>query len=82
MEAKAYNIYNRAVEDGKFEEVEEQNYTNFDVNELFCFTIINDDDGNPEFIEILSKNNVRCNLVYDDDLIIALAKEFKRREKK
>ena len=79
MKGKAYNKYMETDEEGNVQIYETVHDTVFDHSEVFSFTTINGEDGEPEFIEIITKRGVSCQLVYEENLIIDLAQEFRRR---
>jgi len=79
MKGTTYKMHMIPNEEGDFEKIERFNDTVFDESQIFSFTILNDEFGEPEFIEILTRNGVQCTLVYNENLLINLAQNFRER---
>jgi len=79
MKAKAVNIF-KISENGEDKPIKQIVDTVFDASEIFSFTTISSPGGEPEYIEILTKHGISCTLVYDENLLISLASNFRDRD--
>ncbi len=80
MKAKAVNIFKITQDNGEDTPVKHIVDTIFDPSEVFSFTTITSPEGRPEYIEILTKNGISCTLIYEENLIIDLATNFRDRK--
>lgn len=65
--------------DGSQTFVENINQCNFDQAEVFSWTIINDEEGIPDYIMLITKNGISMEVEYDENVLSALAAEFRSR---
>ena len=69
----------------EFGEDNEQTYKesispcNFDQGEIFSWTVINDDNGIPDFITLITKRGISMEIEYDENILSSLAAEFRSR---